>query len=314
MKQRLLFLSILISIANSCFAQSSDEPASKDIKVEAGLSIGTSLSFGDVKDYNALPALNKVNENFRRGEQFYVQSPNLFKAIGLRATIQEGGLKGCRLNENEETVYFQTEQFNAGVGLLLPSTLIIDKHKTSKFKFDLSLGIGIVSFRSYSYLLKDGPRLPIDIYGYTSTTSLNLNGFERTELQKSDRVVDLAFPMNLNLYYNFSNRLSLLMTMQRLYVTNDNLDASALTAFDNDRFLYIGLGLKYSLPTTMKMKFQAPNFKYFFKGTSLSFSGGASIFKGDIASYKVFPGFKDVSKSLGTNVSLSFDLPFGKTI
>ena len=102
--------------------------------------------------------------------------------------------------------------------------------------------------------------------------------------------------------------------MQRLYVTNDNLDASALTSFDNDRFLYIGLGLKYTLPSTMNMKFQAPKLKYFFRGTSLSISGGASIFKGDIASYKVFPGFKDMSKSIGTNASLSFDLPLGKTI
>ena len=314
MKQRLLFLSLIVCFANSSFSQTSDEPSSKDIKVEAGVSIGTSLSFGDVKDYNALPPLDKANENFRRGEQFFIQSPNVFKSLGLRATFQEGGLKGRRLNENEETVYFQTEQLNAGIGLLLPSTLILDKHKTSKFKFDLSLGVGIVSFRSYSYLLKDGPRLPIDIYGYTSTTSLNVNGYERTELQKSDRVVDLAFPMNLNLYYAFNNRLSLLMTLQRLYVTNDNLDASALTTFDNDRFLYIGLGLKYALPSAMKMKFQAPNFKYFFKGTSLSISGGASIFKGDIASYKVFPGFKDMSKSIGTNASLSFDVPFGKTL
>jgi hypothetical protein len=314
MKQSLLILSLLVAISHNSFSQTSDQPSPKGIKVEAGLSIGTSLSFGDVKDYNALPPLNKADESFRRGQQFFIQSPNLFKSIGLRATFQEGGLKGRRLNENEETVYFQTEQFNAGVGLLLPSTLIIDKHKTSKFKFDLSLGIGIVSFRSYSYLLKDGPRLPIDIYGYTSTTSLNLNGFERTELQKSDRVVDLAFPMNLNLYYAFNNRMSLLMTMQRLYVTNDNLDASALTSFDNDRFLYIGLGLKYTLPSAKNMKFQAPKLKYFFKGTSLSVSGGASIFKGDIASYKVFPGFKDMSKSIGTNAGLSFDLPFGKTI
>ena len=110
MKQSLLILSLLVAISYNSISQTSDEPSPKGIKVEAGLSIGTSLSFGDVKDYNALPPLNKADENFRRGEQFFIQSPNLFKAIGLRATFQEGGLKGRRLNENEEGVSLYGEQ------------------------------------------------------------------------------------------------------------------------------------------------------------------------------------------------------------
>ncbi|MFM1998574.1 MAG: hypothetical protein RL204_521 [Bacteroidota bacterium] len=313
MKKQIL-TSVFIVFISLVGQSQSEEGSKKTIKLEAGASIGTSLSFGDVKDYNALPPFDQADQNFRRGEQFYIQTPNLFKSIGLRATIQEGGLKGRRLNENDETVYFQTEQFNAGIGLLLPSSLIIEKHKTSKFKFDVSLGVGIVSFRSYSYLLKDGPRLPLEFYGYSSAISYNINGYEKTELTKSDRVVDLAFPLNLNLYYSLNNSLSMALTMQRLYVTNDNLDAGKLTTFDNDRMLYIGLGLKYAIPTGRAMKFQAPNFKYFFKGTSLQISGGASIFKGDIASYKVFPGFKDFSKSIGNNASISFDIPFGKTL
>jgi hypothetical protein len=256
--KKVFALVCLLATINSAFSQ-------KDVKKTAvnksryfSLGTGTSISLGDLSNYYFFPKLSEFGSAARGGQMLSYGISDAYGKLGYALTFQNGGLKGYHVSESNDTTQFQGNYSSFSYNLTVNSNTLLQLRKSPKFTFNGSLGLGVSTYRSFSFTKPNAIREYSDLYGYSSHTGQNSNGFESTQLHLSNKKTTLVIPIQIQLNYSLRSNTILQLVVNRTSFFSDNIDAGSVVGFNKDRVLYIGLGLTQGLSTsnlTGKIKF-----------------------------------------------------------
>ncbi len=256
--KKAFILICLFAATNSIFSQENNK--SNAVKKDRSFSIGTgtSISLGDLSNYYFFPKISEFGSASRTGQMLGYNVTNAYGKLGYSINFQSGGLKGFHVAEGSDTINFQGSYTTLTYNLTANSNTLLNLKKNPKLTLNGSVGIGLSTYRSYSYAQPNAVREFQSFYGYESHTSTNANGFESTELHTAAKKATLVIPIQFQLNYNLSDLSSIQFTVNRTSFFSDDIDAGSVVGFNNDRVLYLGVGLTQrfkSTPSSNKFSF-----------------------------------------------------------
>jgi len=275
--------------------------------------VGNSVSLGDLSNYYFFPKLNEFGSSARGGQMLSYGVSDAYGKLGYALTFQNGGLKGFHVSDLNDTTQFQGNFSSVSYNLTVNSNALLQLRKDPKFTVNGSVGLGVATYRSFSYTKPNGVREYDSYYGYESTLNTNINGFESTELKLASKKTTLVIPIQFQLNYSINANTSLQFVVNRTSFFTDNIDAGAVVGFNNDRVLYIGLGLTQGLiksNTTGKISFsKLKNYPLW-----ITARGGAFAINGDFAGNANGPSSIDGLKLLNGKNGTSYGLGIKKYV
>jgi hypothetical protein len=233
--------------------------------------------------------------------------------LGYALTFQNGGLKGFHVSDLNDTTQFQGNFSSVSYNLTVNSNALLELRKDPKFTVNGSIGLGVATYRSFSYTKPNGVREYDSYFGYESMLNTNINGFESTELKLASKKTTLVIPIQFQLNYSINANTSLQFVVNRTSFFTDNIDAGAVVGFNKDRVLYLGLGLTQGLiksNTTGKISFsKLKNYPLW-----ITARGGAFAINGDFAGNANGPSSIDGLKLLNGKNGTSYGLGIKKYV
>jgi len=245
--KKVLTLVCLLATISSAFSQKDVEKTPVKKSRYFSLGTGTSVSLGDLSNYYFFPKLSEFGSAARSGQMMSYGVSDAYGKMGYAITFQNGGLKGFHVSNSSDTTQFQGNFSSLSYNLTVNSNTLLELRKNPKFTFNGSLGIGLSTYRAYSFTKPNAVREYSEFYGYNSHVNTNANGFESTELHLSNKKTTLVLPFQIQLNYSLSSNTNLQFVVNRTSFFSDNIDAGSVVGFNKDRVLYLGLGLTQGL-------------------------------------------------------------------
>jgi hypothetical protein len=275
----LVCLLAVISMAN---AQKSVERTAVNKSRYFSAGVGTSVSLGDLSNYYFFPKLNEFGSSSRGGQMLSYGVSDAYGKLGYALTFQNGGLKGFHVSDLNDTTQFQGNFSSVTYNLTVNSNTLLQLRKDPKFTVNGSVGLGVATYRSFSYNKPNAVREYDSFFGYESTLNANINGFESTELKLANKKTTIVIPIQFQLNYAINANTSVQFVLNRTSFFTDNIDAGSVVGFNKDRVLYLGLGITQGLiksNTTGKISFsKLKNYPLW-----ITARGGAFAINGDFA-------------------------------
>ena len=144
LKKYLLFFALVVLTSTTVVSQSFNKSSSFKSYWQINASTGTSLFFGDIKQYKIWPVSNYENEwRFAGGLQLVKQISPVF---GLRGQALYGKLAGTRREWNR---YFELNYFEFNINTTVSLRNIIKKYKSSNlWDAYFILGLGLTNYNT----------------------------------------------------------------------------------------------------------------------------------------------------------------------
>lgn len=245
--KKVFALVCLFATFNNIYSQKDAEKTPVNKSRYFSLGTGTSVSLGDLSNYYFFPKPSDFGSSARSGQMLSYGVSDAYGKLGYALTFQNGGLKGFHVSDSNDTTQFQGNFSSISYNLTVNSNALLNMRKNPKFTFSGSVGFGVSSYRSFSYTKPNTVREYSDFYGYESHQSTNENGFESTQLHLSNKEITLVIPFQIQLNYALNSKTTLQFVVNRTSFFSDNIDAGSVAGFNNDRVLYLGLGLTQEL-------------------------------------------------------------------
>lgn len=247
---------LICLIASFSIAYSQKEAEKTPVKKSRYFSIGTgtSISLGDLSNYYFFPKLSEFGSAARSGQMLGYGVSDAYGKLGYALAFQNGGVKGYHVSSSNDTTQFQGSFSSFTYYLSLNSNTLLQLRKNPKFTFNGSVGLGVSTYRSFSYTKPNAIREYDEYYGYDSQTNTNANGFESTELHLTNKKTTLVIPVQFQLNYAVNSKTSVQFVINRSSFFTDNIDAGSVVGFNKDRVLYLGLGLTQNINNSSSNK------------------------------------------------------------
>ncbi|MFM2227036.1 MAG: hypothetical protein RL664_379 [Bacteroidota bacterium] len=236
----LFFLSILTNVV---FSQTDQEDTLKVKSKSFMVGTGVAISLGDLSNNYLFPKISEFGSTMRSGNIIGYNFCNAFGKIGCSLEFQNNGLKGFHVSSNSDTIQYQGSFTSYTYNLTLNSNDLFKLKNSPKLTFNSSIGLGFVTYRSYSYTIPNRVREFNDFYGYSLESNTNANGFESSNLHLENKKYTFVIPVQIQLNYEINDSTSFQFSVKHSSFFSDNIDAGSNKRFNNDRVLYIGVGL-----------------------------------------------------------------------
>lgn len=313
--KKVFTLVCLLAAFNIANAQKKVEKTSVKKSRYIAVGAGTSVSLGDLSNYYFFPKINEFGSSARGGQILSYGVSDAYGKLGYALTFQNGGLKGYHVSDLNDTTQFQGNFSSVTYNLTVNSNALLQLRKDPKITVNGSLGLGVATYRSYSYTKPNAVREYDSFFGYESTLNTNINGFESTELKLANKKTTLVIPIQFQLNYAINANTSLQFVVNRTSFFTDNIDAGSAVGFNKDRVLYLGFGLTQGLTksnTNGKISFsKLKNYPLW-----ITARGGAFAINGDFAANGNGPasisGLKLLNGKHGSSYGLGIKKYVGK--
>ncbi|PLX12559.1 MAG: hypothetical protein C0598_05750 [Marinilabiliales bacterium] len=190
------------------------------------INAGTSLFFGDVKQYQWWPVTNYENE-WRGGVSLQLNR-QLSPVFGIRGQGLYGKLGGTRRAWNK---YFDNSYYEFNINTTVNINNIFSRYKQKRFlNAYLIVGLGLLNYNTYVYQL--GTKTKIQTVG-----GGNGKGF-------GGRTLEGSFHGGLGLDIRINDQLSVNLESANRIMNSDMLDGH-VSGFKYDVFNYTAVGLAY---------------------------------------------------------------------
>jgi len=226
LNKKIITLLVLITISFSVIAQSYNKTSNFKSQWLLNVSAGSSLFFGDVKQYKIWPVTSNENEwRFAGALQLGKQISPIF---GIRAQAIYGKLAGTRRAWN---MFFESNYYEFNANATISIRNIISKYKNDQlWDTYIILGIGIVN---YNTEVKDlTTKAVIKKIGYGSGKSFD------------GRTLQGIFTGGLGFRLRLSNNWNINIESANKIMNSDDMDGYE-NSFIYDVYNYTSLGITY---------------------------------------------------------------------
>ena len=237
------FITLLtILLISSSFAQSFNKTSYFRPYWQIGVSGGTSLFFGDIKQYQWAPVSNYNNEWRAGGSLMLGFQPSA--VFGIRGQILIGQLSGTR---REWNTYFTTNYFDLTLNTTISLRNIVSSYKPDQFwNAYIILGIGLINYDTEVKDLQTNNVIRKVGFGNGS----GINGSSLDGIISGGLGLDFRLNKNLNINIETSNRI----------MNSDMLDGRE-SGFKYDVYNYTSLGISYRFGSKKNHK-NSENYHY----------------------------------------------------
>ena len=221
-----LFSAVQISAQDAEIKQTKVNKNKFQSNFQVGLNGGTSLFFGDIKQYQYWPTANYVSErNLGYGITVnYMAKPS----ITLRLQGMYGQLSGTR---REWNTYFQNDYIETNINALIDLNNLFGKYRSDRFLSVYgTIGIGLMQYNTAVKVLNTNEVIKKVGHGYGS-------GIGGRTLQGV-----MMFGMGLN--FNVNNNWDIQFETSNRMMDSDMLDGQ-ISGYPLDVYNYTSLGVTY---------------------------------------------------------------------
>lgn len=243
LRKTLIFFIFFSLISTAVTAQSYNKTSSFKSYWQINANGGTSLFFGDIKQYRIWPVSNYENEwRFGGGLQLVKQISPVF---GLRGQILIGKVAGTR---REWKRYFESNYVEFNLNTTVSVRNLISKYRTNQF-WDayFIIGIGITNYNTEVYKL--GTKQVVQKVGCGSGKSFG------------GRTLQGIMTGGLGLDFRLSDTWNLNLETANRIMNSDDMDGR-VSGFIYDVYNYTSVGISYKFGRSNKIK-RADEYKYF---------------------------------------------------
>ena len=246
LKNILSLIVLFFLISTTVTAQSYNKSSSNRSYWQININGGTSLFFGDIKQYRIAPVSNYENEwRFAGGMQLVKQISPVF---GIRGQGLYGKVAGTRREWNK---YFESNYIEFNLNTTISIRNIIRKYRPDQF-WDIYaiIGIGLTNYNTEVYDLTT--KKVVQTVGHGSGKSFG--GRTLQGIMAGGLGLDLRLSDKWNLNLESANRI----------MNSDNMDGR-VSGFIYDVYNYSSLGISYKLGSSSNSKKvkKADEYKYF---------------------------------------------------
>ena len=246
LKNILSLIVLFFLISTTVTAQSYNKASSNRSYWQININGGSSLFFGDIKQYRIAPVSNYENEwRFAGGMQLVKQISPVF---GIRGQGLYGKVAGTRREWNK---YFESNYIEFNLNTTISVRNIIKKYRPNQF-WDIYaiIGVGLTNYNTNVYDLTT--KKVIQTVGHGSGKSFG--GRTLQGIMAGGLGLDLRLSDNWNLNLESANRI----------MNSDDMDGR-VSGFVYDVYNYTSLGISYKLIGTSNSKkvTEDTEYKYF---------------------------------------------------
>lgn len=214
---------------------------------QMGASGGTSLFFGDIKQYRYWPETTNENE-WRYAGGLYLEK-QFSPVFGLRGQVLTGQLAGSR---RQRKLQFQSDYYELGLQSSLNINNMFARYNPSRVvNAYILLGVGLLNYDT-------------ELLDMTTKASLRKVGFGNGKGIQG-RTLEGVFMGGLGLDFRLSDRLSIRLESANRIMNSDMLDAS-VGGFKYDAYNYSSMGISYRFGYSNRVRGSR---------TSLPYEGGS---------------------------------------
>ncbi len=238
-----VFLIFFIIVSTLLTAQTYNKNSYKKSYWQVNANFGTSLFFGDIKQYRIWPVSNNENEwRVAGGLQLINQISPVF---GLRGQMLIGKVAGTRREWNR---YFESNYIEFNLNTTISLRNIIRKYKPKQF-WDIYfiIGIGITNYNTEVYDLETKEVVQKVGYG-------NGSGF-------SGRTLQGIMTGGLGLDFRLSDKWNLNLESVNRIMNSDEMDGR-VSGFKYDVYNYTSIGVAYKFGKSTRVS-KNDEYKYF---------------------------------------------------
>ncbi len=244
--RKYLILTVFFTlISTGIKAQSYNKTGSSRSYWQLNVNGGTSVFFGDIKQYKIWPVSNYENEwRYAGGFQLVKQITPVF---GLRGQALYGQLSGTRRSSNK---YFETNYYEFNLNTTISLRNIIVRYRSSQlWNIYLTLGIGITN---YNTEVKDlTTKQVIQKVGYGNGKSFG------------GRTLEGIATVGLGLDFRLDDKWSLTLESANRIMNSDAMDGR-ISGFKYDIYNYTSAGIAFKFSRSNKVK-NTEGYSYFKK-------------------------------------------------
>lgn len=243
LKKNIGLFVFLIFLSTTITAQSFNKGSSSKSYWQINANFGTSLFFGDIKQYRIAPVSNYENEwRFAGGFQLVKQISPVF---GIRGQGLFGQVAGTRREWNR---YFESNYIEFNLNTTISLRNIIRKYQPKQF-WDayFIIGIGITNYNTEVYDL--ATKKVVQTVGYGNGKGIG------------GRTLQGIMTGGLGLDFRLSNKVNLNLESANRIMNSDMMDGR-VSGFKYDVYNYTSFGISYKFGNTQKIK-KSDEYKYF---------------------------------------------------
>ncbi len=243
MRKLLVLLVLFILISTGITAQSYNKTSNFRSYWQLNVNGGTSLFFGDLKQYKIWPVSNNENEwRYGGGFQLIKQISAVF---GLRGQALYGQLSGTRRSLN---LYFESNYIEFNLNTTVSLRNLVSKYRSNQFwNIYFTIGLGITN---YNTEVKDlTTKQVVRKVGYGN--GMSFGGRTLQGILTGGLGLDLRLSNKWNLTFESTNRI----------MDSDNLDGR-ISGFKYDVYNYTSVGLSFKFGRSNRVK-NGDNYSYF---------------------------------------------------
>lgn len=243
LKKVLAFSAFFFMISAIVTAQSYNKSSYSKSSWRINANFGSSIFFGDIKQYRVWPVSNYENEwRFAGGFQLINQISPVF---GIRGQGLIGKVAGTRRSSNK---YFESNYIEFNLNSTVSLRNIIRKYQPKQF-WDayFIVGIGLLNYNTEVYDLST--KQVIQKVGYGNGKGIG------------GRTLQGIMTGGLGLDFRLSNKINLNLESANRIMNSDAMDGR-VSGFIYDVYNYTSLGITYKFGATTKVK-KSDDYKYF---------------------------------------------------
>lgn len=243
LREKIGLFVLLVLISTTITAQSYNKNSNPRSYWQINANFGTSLFFGDIKQYKIAPVSNNENEwRFAGGLQLVKQISPVF---GIRGQMLIGKVAGTRREWNR---YFESNYIEFNLNTTISLRNIIRKYQPKQF-WDayFIIGMGMTNYNTEVYDLST--KKVVQTVGYG-----NGKGFGGRTLQG-------IMTGGLGLDFRLSSKMNLNLESANRIMNSDMMDGR-VSGFKYDVYNYTSIGISFKFGNTSKVK-KSDEYKYF---------------------------------------------------
>ena len=225
-KKTVLLFSMFLFGAIFLSAQNKVIKAEFEPNFQVGINGGTSLFFGDIKQYQWWPTADYVSErNLAGGITLNYQAK---PSITIRLQGMYGQLSGTR---REWKTYFESDYFETNINALINFNNLFGKYRSDRFLSVYgTFGLGLMQYNTSVKIL--GTDEVIQKVGHGSGSGIN------------GRTLQGVFMYGLGLNFNVNNNWDIQLETSNRVMDSDMLDGMT-SGYPLDTYNYTSLGVSY---------------------------------------------------------------------
>lgn len=243
LRKALMFFAFFFLVSTLATAQSYNKTSNSKSYWQINANFGTSIFFGDIKQYRVWPVSNYENEwRFAGGLQLIKQISPVF---GIRGQGLVGNVAGTRREWNR---YFESNYIEFNLNTTISLRNIIRKYQPKQF-WDayFIIGMGLTNYNTEVYDLSTKQV----VQNVGNGSGKGIGGSTLQGIMTGGLGLDFRLSDKINLNLESANRI----------MNSDDMDGR-VSGFIYDVYNYTSIGLSYKLGATTKVK-KADEYKYF---------------------------------------------------